>query len=87
MNVINDAQRSAAKVAALAYPISMAFVASANFGLRGDLVANGDVAETVRRIAAAEPLYRLSVVFDLVYATDASDAGDSVLHRLAADIM
>jgi len=69
MTLISDSQRSAAKVAALAYPISMAFVASANFGLRGDLIVNGDVAETVRRIAAAEPLFRLSVVFDLVYAT------------------
>jgi hypothetical protein len=68
MKVVNDSQRSAARVAALAYPISMAFVAYANFGLRGGLFVAGDSAETVRRIAAAEPLFRLSVAFDLVYA-------------------
>ena len=67
MTPITDSQRSAARIAALAYPISMAFVATANFGLRGDLIVEGDVAETVRRIAAAQPLFRLSVVFDLVY--------------------
>jgi hypothetical protein len=64
-----DAQRSAAKVFALAYPISMVLVAAANFGLRGDLIVDGNVAETVRRIAAAQPVFRLSVVFDLMYAT------------------
>lgn len=69
MTLISDSQRSAAKVAAFAYPISMVFVATANFGLRGDLMVDGDVAETVRRIAAAQPLFRLSVTFDLAYAT------------------
>lgn len=68
MNLITHSQRSAAKVAALAFPIAMAFLAYGNFGLRGDLFVSGDVAETVRRIASAETLFRLSVVFDLVYA-------------------
>lgn len=65
---VSDAQRAAAKVAALAFPISLFFVAYATFGLRGDLVVRGDVAETVRRIAAAAAVFRLSVVFDVVYA-------------------
>lgn len=69
MNVINDSQRFAAKVAALAFPISIAFLAYANFGVRGPLLVTDDMAERVRLIAAAEPLFRLSVVFDLVYCT------------------
>jgi hypothetical protein len=68
MNVIDDSQRTAAKVAALAYPISMACVAYANFGLRGDLMVSGDFAETARRIAAAQPVFRLSIILDLVFA-------------------
>lgn len=66
---ISDSQRSAAKIAALAFPISIAFLAYANFGVRGPLFATADSAERVRLIAGAESLYRLSVVFDLVYCT------------------
>jgi hypothetical protein len=66
-DVLDSSQRSAAKVAALAYLIPVAFVVYANFGMRGRLFVTGDLAETVRRIAAAEPLFRLSVAFDLVY--------------------
>jgi hypothetical protein len=65
---LTDGQRSAAKVLALAFPISMVLVASANFGLRGDLILDGNTAETVRRVAAAQPVFRLSVLFDLLYA-------------------
>jgi len=64
--VINDSQRLAAKVAALAFPISFGFLVYANFGMREGLFAT-DPAETVRRVAAAESLFRLSLVFDLVY--------------------
>jgi len=65
---IDDAQRSAAKIAAIAYPVALGLVATANFGLRGDLTVDGDAAETARRIAAAVGEFRLSVVFDLLYA-------------------
>jgi hypothetical protein len=68
LGVIGPAQRSAARVAALAYLIAFAFVLTANFGIRGRLIVSGDMAETVRRISAAVPLFRLSVVFDLVYS-------------------
>jgi len=64
---IDASQRTAAKVAALAYLIPVAFILAANFGMRGRLLVGGDTAETIRRIAAAEPLFRLSVAFDLVY--------------------
>jgi hypothetical protein len=67
LSVIDVSQRSAARVAALAYLIPVAVVVYANFGMRGRLFVTGDMAETVRRIAAAEPLFRLSVAFDLVY--------------------
>jgi hypothetical protein len=66
-HVIDVSQRSAARVAALAYLIPVAFVVYATFGMRGRLLVAGDMAETVRRIAAAGPLFRLSVAFDLVY--------------------
>lgn len=66
-NVLDVSQQSAAKVAGLAYLIPVAFVVYANFGMRSRLFVTGDMAETVRRIAAAEPLFRLSVAFDLVY--------------------
>lgn len=69
MEVISGPQRSAAQVAALAFPISFAFLVYANFGLRGSLIVSEDSAETVRRIAATESLFRLSVAFDLVYCT------------------
>jgi hypothetical protein len=66
-NVVDASQQTAARVAGLAYLISIAFVVYANFGMRGRLLVSGDVAETVRRIAGAVPLFRLSVAFDVVY--------------------
>ena len=68
VSVIDASQRTAARVAGFAYLIPVAFVVYANFGLRGSLFVTGDMAETVRRIAAAAPLFRLSVVFDVVYS-------------------
>lgn len=67
--VIDPSQRTAAKVAGLAYLIPVAFVVYANFGMRDPLYVSGDMAETVRRVAAHEGQFRLSVAFDLVYCT------------------
>jgi hypothetical protein len=67
--VIDISQRTAAKVAGLAYLIPLAFLVYANFGMRDPLYVGADMAETVRRIAAHEAQFRLSVVFDLVYCT------------------
>ena len=69
LNVIDGSQRTAAKVAGLAYLIPVAFVVYANFGMRDPLFVTGDMAETIRRIAAHEALFRLSVAFDIVYCT------------------
>lgn len=65
--VVDASQRTAAKVAALAYLIPVAFVVSANFGLRGGLYEWSDMSETVRRVAQAESVFRLSMAFDMVY--------------------
>src|SRR6185369_12231211 len=66
---IEASQRTAARVAAVAYLVPVAFVLVANFVLRAGLFVNGDLAETVRRIAAAEGRFRLSIAFDLVYCS------------------
>jgi len=68
INSVTDHQRSAAKIAALAFPISMACVVYANFGIRANFFVDGNLPETVRRVAAAESLFRLSVVFDVAHA-------------------
>lgn len=67
LNVIDATQQTAAKVAGIAYLLPVALVVYANFGMRARLLVAGDVAETIRRIAAAEALYHLSVTFDVVY--------------------
>lgn len=69
LNVIDGSQRTAAKVAGLAYLIPVAFVVYANFGMRGPLFVTGNMAESIHRIAANEGLFRLSVAFDIVYCT------------------
>jgi hypothetical protein len=65
--VVDDTQRTAARVAALAYLLSLAAVVYAYFGLRAGLFVSDDMAESLRRIAAAESAFRLSVVLDVVY--------------------
>ena len=67
MNVVSGSQQTAAKVAAIAFPIALASLAYANFGIRGPLMATADSAEKVRILAAGESVFRLSVVLDLVY--------------------
>jgi hypothetical protein len=64
---VDEGQRTAARVAALAYLIPVAFVVYANFGMRDRLLVRNDMAETIRRVAASASAFRLSVAFDLVY--------------------
>jgi len=68
---IDASQRTAARVAALAYLIPIAFVVYANFGLREPLLVRSDMAESIRRVASAETFFRLSIAFDLVYCIGA----------------
>jgi hypothetical protein len=67
--MIDASQRTAAKVAGAAFLISFPFLAYAHFGMRGALMVEGNPAESIRRIASAEDVFRLSVVFDLLYCT------------------
>jgi hypothetical protein len=45
----------------------MAIVVIGNFGIRERLIVAGNVAETARNIVAHESLFRLNIVFDLIY--------------------
>ena len=67
---INDSQRTAARVAALANLVTFPLIVYANFAMRGGLFVS-DLAETVRRIAAAELLFRASIAIDIVYGIGA----------------
>src|SRR5688572_24155404 len=69
MNPITDSQRSAARIAGVAFPISLALVASGNFGVRGALMATEDPAKTARLIDASAALFQFSVLFDIAFCT------------------
>ena len=62
---IEPAQRTAAKVVGFLYLFTMA-TSIVGFSLRGPLLVLGNAAETARNIAAAERLYRISIVADLI---------------------
>jgi len=67
VHVVDAEQQRAAKIAGLAYLIPVAFIVTANFGLRGDLFVSGDPAATIQHISAAIGRYRLSMLFDVAY--------------------
>ena len=67
MTGIDQAQRTAARVAGLAYLMATAIVVVSNFALRGGLQVAGDPGATMRNIAASERLFRLSLALDLSY--------------------
>lgn len=69
MNIITDSQRSAAKIAGVAFLISLALVAYGNFGIRGALMATEDPAKTALLIDASDALFQFSVLFDLAFCT------------------
>jgi hypothetical protein len=62
---IEPAQRTAAKVVGFLYLFTMA-TSIVGFCLRGPLLVLGDSAQTARKIAASEQLYRISIVSDLL---------------------
>lgn len=66
-NDLEAGQQFAARFAAAAYLVSFPFLLVANFGLRGQLLVPGNVAETIRKVADAELVFRISIAFDLVY--------------------
>jgi Domain of unknown function (DUF4386) len=63
---IDEAQRTAAKVAGLAYPLSFVIVVAVNFGIFARLLV-GSPAENARNILAHETLFRIGIAGDMAY--------------------
>jgi hypothetical protein len=64
---IDDSQRTAAKVAGLAYLLSLATEVVSEFRIKPHLIVAGNAAETARNILAHETLFRLGIASDLIY--------------------
>jgi hypothetical protein len=64
---IQPAQRTAAKVAGIAYLITFATVVYVNFGIHERLIIEHDATETARNILAHERLFRIGIAGDLIY--------------------
>jgi hypothetical protein len=65
---IDDSQRTAAKVAGLAYLLSLAAEVVSEFSIKPHLIVAGNAAETARNILAHQTLFRLGIAGDLIYA-------------------
>jgi hypothetical protein len=65
---IDESQRTAAKVAGLAYLFSFAAVVFAQFRIQDRLIVDRDAAETARNILAHERLFRVGIACDLFYS-------------------
>jgi Domain of unknown function (DUF4386) len=65
---IDESQRTAAKVAGLAYLFSFASVVFAQFRIQDRLIVDRDAAETARNILAHERLFRVGIACDLFYS-------------------
>jgi Domain of unknown function (DUF4386) len=66
IELIENSQRTAAKVAGLAYLITTATVVYVNFGIHDHLIVENN-AETARNILAHERLFRIGIAGDLIY--------------------
>jgi hypothetical protein len=64
---IDDSQRTAAKVAGLAYLLSLATEVDSEFSIKPHLIVAGNAAETAQNILAHETLFRLGIASDLIY--------------------
>jgi hypothetical protein len=63
---ISPAQRTAARVIGIIYPLQMATGVFGEVFARGQLIVPGDAAKTADNITASETLFRLSIAGDLV---------------------
>lgn len=68
-HAVSPAQRTAATVIGIIYPIQMATGIFGEVFVRGQLIARGDAAKTAENILGAESLFRLSIVGDLITYT------------------
>jgi Domain of unknown function (DUF4386) len=66
ISTIDGSQRTAAKVAGVAYLLTFATVVCVNFGIHDRLIVENH-AETARNILAHERLFRIGLVGDLIY--------------------
>jgi hypothetical protein len=71
ISLIDKSQRTAAKIAGVAFPISFAIVVAVNYGVFASLIVRGNAAETARNILAHQTLFRIGVAGNMAYcATD-----------------
>ncbi len=68
ISMIDNSQRTAAKVAGIAGLLTMAIVVFANYGLLNPLIVHGNLAETARNIVAHEQSFRIIVICFLIYS-------------------
>ena len=68
ISMIDNSQRTAAKVAGIAGLLTMAIVVFANYGLLNPLIVPGNLAETARNIVAHEQSFRIIVICFLIYS-------------------
>ena len=71
-STIDESQRTAARIAGLACPISFVIVVAVNFGIFARLMVRGNPTETARNIMAHETLFRIGVAGDMVYCVPLS---------------
>jgi len=69
ISAITKLQRSAARVAGLAYLITFATVVYVNFGINDPLIVENNAEETARNILANEQLFRIGIAGNLIYCT------------------
>jgi len=67
ISTIDKSQRTAARIAGIAFPISFAIVVAVNFGIFARLIVSGNPAETARNILAHETLFRVGIAGDMIY--------------------
>jgi hypothetical protein len=65
--MIDESQRKAARVAALAYLVSVVAVVFAEFVIRAHPMVAGTAAETARNFVAHDRLFRIGIACDLIY--------------------
>ena len=65
---IAPSQSLAARVAGVAYIVSFAIIVISTFAIHGSIDVEGSAAQIAANIVDAEPLYRLGVASDIVYA-------------------
>ena len=64
---VDKSQRTAARIAGLAGPISFAILVAVNYGIFARLIVRSNPAETARNILAHETLFRVGIAANMIY--------------------